>query len=100
MTLTPALCALLLRSTVGTRQRFLARAWNASFARLTNGYDWTVRHIVRRAALALAVLLVLSGAAYALLRGVPTGFAPTDAQGHSLVARPLPQPATTEPTGA
>ena len=100
MTLTPALCALLLRSTVGTRQRFLARAWNASFARLTNGYDWTVRHIVRRAALALVVLLVLSGAAYALLRVVPTGFAPTEDQGYLLVAVQLPDAASLERTDA
>src|SRR6266480_2451510 len=100
MTLTPALCALLLRSTVGTRQRFLARAWNASFARLTNGYDWTVRHIVRRAALALVVLLVLSGAAYALLRAVPTGFAPTEDQGYLLVAVQLPDAASLERTDA
>jgi len=100
MTLTPALCALLLRSTVGTRQRFLARVWNASFARLTNGYDWTVRHIVRLAALALVVLLVLSGAAYALLRVVPTGFAPTEDQGYLLVAVQLPDAASLERTDA
>jgi hydrophobe/amphiphile efflux-1 (HAE1) family protein len=100
LTLTPALCALLLRSTVGTRQRFLARLWNASFARLTNGYDWTVRHIVRRAALAVVVLLVLSGAAYALLRAVPTGFAPTEDQGYLLVAVQLPDAASLERTDA
>jgi hydrophobe/amphiphile efflux-1 (HAE1) family protein len=100
MTLTPALCALLLRPAGTVRQRWLARVWNASFARLTAGYDWTVRHIVRRAALALAVLLVLSGAAYALLRTVPTGFAPTEDQGYLLVNVQLPDAASLERTDA
>src|SRR5438034_971832 len=34
LTLTPALCALLLRPAGAARQRWLARVWNASFARL------------------------------------------------------------------
>src|SRR5947209_11321448 len=64
LTLTPALCALLLRPASATRKRWLARAWNAGFARLTGGYDRTVQHIVRRSALAVVVLLALSGAGY------------------------------------
>ncbi len=100
MTLTPALSALLLRPAGVTRQRWLARAWNASFARLTAGYDRVVRHIVRRAALALAVLLLLAGASYALLRAVPTGFAPTEDQGYLLVNVQLPDAASFERTDA
>src|SRR5919106_1319697 len=100
MTLSPALCALLLRPAHLARRRWLARAWNASFARLTSGYDWTVRHIVRRAALALVLLVVLGGAAYALLRAVPTGFAPTEDQGYLLVNVQLPDAASLERTDA
>jgi hydrophobe/amphiphile efflux-1 (HAE1) family protein len=100
LTLTPALCALLLRPATGRRRWWLARAWNASFDRLTAGYDWTVRHIVRRAALAIGVLVVLSGAAYALLRTVPGGFAPTEDQGYLLVNVQLPDAASLERTDA
>jgi hydrophobe/amphiphile efflux-1 (HAE1) family protein len=100
MTLTPALSALLLRPAGAARQRWLARVWNASFERLTAGYDWTVRRLVRRAALGIVVLLVLSGAAYWLLRVVPTGFAPTEDQGYLLVNVQLPDAASLERTDA
>ncbi|HXH81727.1 MAG TPA: efflux RND transporter permease subunit, partial [Candidatus Tectomicrobia bacterium] len=76
----------------------LARAWNAGFARLTRGYDRAVRHIVRRAALAVVVLVILSGATWALLRVVPTGFAPTEDQGYLLVNVQLPDAASLERT--
>src|SRR5262245_7203137 len=100
LTLTPALAALLLRPAGAARQRWLSRVWNASFDRLTSGYDWTVRHVVRRAALAITVLLVLSGAAYWLLRTVPSGFAPTEDQGYFLVNVQLPDAASLERTDA
>ena len=100
LTLSPALCALLLRPVHEARRNRLARAWNASFDRLTGGYDWTVRHVVRRAALAVVVLLVLAGAAYGLVRAVPTGFAPTEDQGYLLVNVQLPDAASLERTDA
>src|SRR5687768_1637124 len=98
LTLTPALCALLLRPGGTTRRRWLARVWNASFARLTSAYDRSVQVIVRRAALAVVVLAVLSGASYFLLRTVPTGFAPTEDQGYLLVNVQLPDAASLERT--
>ena len=100
LTLSPALCALLLRPVHAARRNRLARAWNVSFDRLTGGYDWTVRHVVRRAALAVVVLLVLAGAAYGLVRAVPTGFAPTEDQGYLLVNVQLPDAASLERTDA
>src|SRR5437867_3866259 len=98
LTVTPALWALLLRPAGTARKRWLARVWNATFLRLTNGYDRSVRHIVRRAALAVVVLLALSGAGYFLLRTVPTGFAPTEDQGYLLVNVQLPDAASLERT--
>jgi len=100
LTLTPALCALLLRPGGATRKRWLARTWNAAFLRLTNGYDRSVRRIVQRSVLAVVVLLLLSGAAYGLLRTVPTGFAPTEDQGYLLVNVQLPDAASVERTDA
>jgi hydrophobe/amphiphile efflux-1 (HAE1) family protein len=100
LTLTPALCALLLRPAGATPKRWLARTWNAAFLRLTNGYDRTVRRIVQRSVLAVAVLLLLSAAGYGLLRVVPTGFAPTEDQGYLLVNVQLPDAASVERTDA
>ncbi len=100
LTLTPALCALLLRPAGATRKRWLARTWDAAFLRLTNGYDRTVRRILRRSALAVVVLLLLTAAAYGLLRVVPTGFAPTEDQGYLLVNVQLPDAASVERTDA
>jgi hydrophobe/amphiphile efflux-1 (HAE1) family protein len=100
LTLTPALCALLLRPAGAARQRWLARLWNTSFARLTAGYDRTVGLIVRRATLAVVVLLMLGGVSYLLLRSVPTGFAPTEDQGYLLVNVQLPDAASLERTDA
>ena len=100
LTLTPALCALLLRPAGTTRQRWLARVWNSGFARLTAGYDRSVQLIVRRAGLAVVLLLVLSGASFLLLRTVPTGFAPTEDQGYLLVNVQLPDAASFERTDA
>jgi len=100
LSLTPALCALLLRPARDVRKRWLARAWNASFARVTGGYDRTVGQIVRRASLAVILLLVLGAVSYALLRAVPTGFAPTEDQGYLLVNVQLPDAASLERTDA
>jgi hydrophobe/amphiphile efflux-1 (HAE1) family protein len=100
LTLTPALCALLLRPAGATPKRWLARTWNAAFLRLTNGYDRTVRRIIQRSVLAVAVLLLLSAAGYGLLRVVPTGFAPTEDQGYLLVNVQLPDAASVERTDA
>ena len=100
LTLTPALCALLLRPAGTAQKRWLARAWDAAFLRLTNGYERTVRHIIRRSALAVVALLLLSAGAYWLLRTVPTGFAPTEDQGYLLVNVQLPDAASIERTDA
>jgi hydrophobe/amphiphile efflux-1 (HAE1) family protein len=100
LTLTPALSALLLRPAHAGRRRWLARVWNTGFARLTAGYDRTVRHVVRRSALAVVVLLVLGGLSYLLLRTVPTGFAPTEDQGYLLVNVQLPDAASLQRTDA
>jgi HAE1 family hydrophobic/amphiphilic exporter-1/multidrug efflux pump len=100
LTLTPALCALLLRPVEEGRRNVLARAWNAAFDRLTKGYDHTVGVVVRRSVLAVLVLLVLGGVAYTLVRRVPTGFAPTEDQGYLLVNVQLPDAAALERTDA
>jgi hydrophobe/amphiphile efflux-1 (HAE1) family protein len=100
LTLTPALSALLLRPAGERRRSWLARAWSAGFARFADGYDRVVGRVVRRAGRAVALLLLLSGITYGLLRAVPTGFAPTEDQGYLLVNVQLPDAASLERTDA
>jgi hydrophobe/amphiphile efflux-1 (HAE1) family protein len=100
LTLTPALCALLLRPPGDVRKGRLARAWTAAFGRLTAGYDRAVAHLVRRSAVAVVALAVLGAAGLGLVRAVPRGFAPTEDQGYLLVNVQLPDAASLERTDA
>jgi multidrug efflux pump subunit AcrB len=84
LTLSPALCALLLRPAPsgGARRFFFFRWFNAAFDWTTGGYALTVRGSVRRIALVLiayVLLLALTGWGFSRL---PTGFVPAEDQGY------------------
>jgi hydrophobe/amphiphile efflux-1 (HAE1) family protein len=100
LTLSPALCGLLLRpSPAGGSRRFFAFRWfNAAFDRTTNGYTLAVRSSVRRLALVLIVygiLLMLTGWGFSRL---PTGFVPVEDQGYVFANVQLPDAASLERT--
>ena len=100
LTLSPALCGLLLRPSPpgGTRRFALFRWFNAAFDRTSGGYASAVRVSVRRIGLVLAVyagLLVLTGWGFARL---PTGFVPTEDQGYVFANIQLPDAASLERT--
>lgn len=103
LSLTPALCGLMLRPPVqggaGPLRRFFD-GFNTRFERLTGGY-------VRLAALgtgaprrALLVLLVLIAALLVLARSTPTGFVPDEDVGAFFAAVSLPESATLARTEA
>lgn len=104
LTLSPALCALLLKPKDTTQKpgllgRFFA--WfNRVFGRVTNGYVNTSGWLVRKSGIAVVLLLVVS--AFALLLGtkLPGGFLPTEDQGYAFVALQLPQGASLQRTVA
>ena len=110
LTLSPALCALLLKSHAtdgGTRSWFgrlggwLAGGFNRGFDRTSNGYSGMVRGIVAHK-LALAVMLVLYGGVVGgtvfLARTTPTGFIPAQDQGYLIAVIQLPDGASLERT--
>ncbi|MGQ0620353.1 MAG: efflux RND transporter permease subunit, partial [Panacagrimonas sp.] len=94
LTFTPALCALLLKPSTETHMpgvlgRFF-RAFNRGFARVTAGYAATVKHAIRRSAIALLVFGALLLAAGWLVLSRPGGFLPEEDQGYLLVLLTLP----------
>lgn len=102
LTLSPALCALLLRPTpAGSTRRFVLFRWfNAGFDRTTNGYARAVGGSVRRVAFVMAayvLLLVVTGMG---LVHLPTGFVPDEDQGYVFANVQLPDAASLERTQA
>ncbi len=93
LTLSPALCALLLRPHVGQRNIFF-RKFNRGFERLTQTYSRIVRLCVRRLALTSGVFLVLAAITYAGFVRIPTGFLPSEDNGLILVNAQLPDGAS------
>lgn len=89
LTLSPALCALLLRPAHGPKN-FFFRAFNAMFDRVTNSYTKIVSVLLRRVALIMLLfvgLVVLTGFGFV---GLPTGFVPSEDDGLILVNIQLP----------
>jgi len=92
LTLTPALCALLLKPAHGESRVF--RPFNRGFAWLTGKYLSGVRFGLSKVLLALAGFAVIVGASIWLFRVVPGSFVPPEDQGYILGAIVLPDGAT------
>ena len=84
LTLTPALCATVLRRedlvSHGVLQRF-----NDWFARMTGRYAAGVRYLLRHTVLAVALIAAMLVATLALFRVVPGALAPKEDQGYIMV---------------
>jgi HAE1 family hydrophobic/amphiphilic exporter-1/multidrug efflux pump len=97
LTLTPALCALLLKPQHAESRLF--RPFNRSFAWLTRTYVNGVRLGIARTAIALVLFVVLIALDVLMFRVVPGGFVPSEDQGYVLGAIMLPDGATLQRTG-
>lgn len=92
LTLSPALCATVLRP--GQAQPWWARRlFNPAFDYVTRGYQVLVGLLVRRLIVASAVFLLLLGATYYLFETLPSGFLPKEDQGAVFVHLQLPEAA-------
>ena len=92
LTLTPALCALLLKPTDKTLPLF--QPFNRFFDKLTRTYTASVRLTMKRSALSGVVFLIVIGAAAWLVKAVPTSFVPIEDQGYLISSTVLPDGAT------
>jgi HAE1 family hydrophobic/amphiphilic exporter-1 len=102
LTLSPALCALLLKpkdktAKPGLLGRFF-NWFNRVFTRTTNGYVSASGWLVHKSIVGVVIIAVLS--VFVLLLGskIPGGFLPTEDQGYAFVNLQLPQSASLERT--
>jgi HAE1 family hydrophobic/amphiphilic exporter-1 len=112
LTLSPALCALLLKphhNGHGRRNIFarigggLANGFNRAFDKTSNGYSYTVRSLVGHK-LTLGIMLLLYGGLIAgtvfLARSTPTGFIPAQDKGYLIAVVQLPSGSSLNRTDA
>src|SRR5688500_107367 len=99
LTLTPALCALMLRHEDRHEHRILRR-FNDWFARMTDRYEQGVQFVMKRGALAAGVFAVMILAIVGLFRHIPTSLAPTEDQGYVFVIGMLQDAASLRRTTA
>jgi len=108
LTLSPALCAILLQPH-GARKDWFGRAWdfalgwffrifNRSFEVTSSIYSRTVGWLLRRVALAAVVYLLLIGITWYEFRTVPTGFIPAQDRRYLITVVQLPDGASLERT--
>ena len=100
LTLTPALCALLLTESNEAHTRGFFGWFNRSFARVTRGYVGSVDSMLGRPSAWIGVFVVIIGLAALLWRHVPTAFIPTEDKGYMAVALQLPDGASLQRTEA
>ena len=95
LSLTPALCALMLRpSTLAEDRGPIAsffRLFNKAFASLTREYTGGVQRVIRYLVISLLTLLVLIGVTGGMLRSIPSGFVPPEDQGYFIGSIQLPE---------
>ena len=102
LTLTPALCALMLKpkkesDSEGVLDRFFA--WfNRVFDRTRKGYVGIVSRFIRKARTAVVFLLIVCGLTAIIYRNLPSTFVPDEDQGYLMIAIQLPSGASTNQT--
>jgi HAE1 family hydrophobic/amphiphilic exporter-1 len=97
LTLSPSLCALVMRPSKGKRN-FFFNGFNRFMHFSTNGYMKMVGITVRRTMLAGLIFLGISAASFWGLAETPTGFVPEEDQGYMICNVQLPDGASLERT--
>ena len=104
LTLTPALCSLLLKpmnvnkDAKGVNKLFYK--FNTWFNNTTESYSTGVRKSIKAAPLVLVLLVCIYAGTFGLFQAKPTGFLPTEDEGRIFVAVELPEGASTSRTRA
>jgi len=85
LTLSPALCGVLLRPRV-KRQNFFFRGFNWGFDKSRKIYIGFVRGLIRWRYLVMLLFVGMMGVTYYMFQLVPTGFVPQEDQGYFFIA--------------
>ena len=96
LTLTPALCALLLKPQHSEHQVF--KPFNRLFERFTRSYTRTVGLTLKHGIIGGVILALVIGATVAFFRIIPGSFVPAEDQGYLISALMLPDGATLKRT--
>jgi len=97
LTLTPAMCALLLKHEPPKTKGFFG--WfNRQFQKLTDAYGRLVMLTIRRAVISLVLLVGFIAAIVWLFKTTPTSFVPLEDQGYVLTAIVMPDAASLDRT--
>ncbi|MBP5530700.1 MAG: efflux RND transporter permease subunit, partial [Lentisphaeria bacterium] len=99
LTLSPALCALILKPVDRTRKKFIFFRWfDAMFDWMTAKYGAIVRSLVSRSLLVIVLYAAMGFGAVELFKMLPTGFVPDEDQGTFFVNVQLPDGASLDRT--
>lgn len=103
LTLTPALCAIMLKNHHGSHQqksvidRFLD-SFNRGFAKLSGKYEWVLTRVVTRRLFTFGILIAFCLGVWGLSSSVPSGFIPNEDQGMVYAIIQTPPGSTLERT--
>ena len=110
LTLSPALCALMLDSAHGKKDKFTRlidallgwffTAFNRFFDRFSAGYSRLIARMIRMTTVVLVLYVGLNGLNILAFEKVPTGFIPQQDQGYLILYAQLPDAASLERTQA
>jgi len=96
LTLTPALCALLLQPK--HEEPAIFRPFNRLFERFTKSYTDTVNKTLHHRIIGTVACVVILGGSFFMFRAVPGGFVPAEDQGYLISALMLPDGASLQRT--
>ena len=96
LTLTPALCAVLLKP--GHHEPRAFRWFNRAFSSFTNGYTGLVKHTLHHRILGASIFGAIVVGCFVMFRMVPGGFVPPEDQGYLISALVLPDGASLQRT--
>ena len=99
LTLTPAMCAVLLKHTPPSQRGFFA--WfNRQVDAVTRGFGHAVEFVIKRMIVALVLLVFFLWSIYHLFTILPTSFVPNEDQGYVMAAIIMPEAASLDRTQA
>jgi len=98
LSLTPALCATLLKGGHATHSKGFFGWFNRVFDRTTTGYEKGVGYLLKRSVRVLLVYAILVGGVTFFALRLPTSFLPQEDQGYFITIVQLPAGATQERT--
>lgn len=100
LTLSPALCGILLRPTKEGERKGFFGLFNRSLESSRTGYLKVVNQAIRKAFIGLMVFIALSVVAFIGFGDLPSGFVPQEDEGYCMINVLLPEAASLERTQA